>query len=117
MNQPFKKDVCTQTRMCYKSQSRSARVAKHDERKKKNLIKKLTVWGEDRSLNVACSGRCVAAGCVRVCDDESESEIKVVYSQTSNPSTKALAWESEGGEGLKKERERENVHPQSIKPH
>lgn len=43
---------------------------------------------------------------MRVCDDESESEIKVVYSQTSKPSTKALAWESEGGEGLKK-KERE----------
>lgn len=49
-----------------------------------------------------------------VCDDE--SKIKVVYSQTSKPSTKALAWESEGGEGLKKKKKRENVHPQSIKP-
>ena len=52
-------------------------------------------------MNVGCKGRCVAAGCMRVCDDESESEIKVVYSQTSKPSTKALAWESEGGVRVK----------------
>ena len=44
---------------------------------------------------------------MRACDDESESEIKVVYSQTSKPSTKALAWESEGGEGLTKIKKRE----------
>ena len=44
----------------------------------------------------------MCGGWVRACDDESESEIKVVYSQTSKPSTKALAWESEGGEGLTK---------------
>lgn len=42
--------------------------------------------------------------CVCVCGDE--SEIKVVYFQTSKPSTKALAWESEGGEGLKEKKER-----------
>lgn len=46
----------------------------------------------------------MCGGWVRVCDDESESEIKVVYSQTSEPSTKALAWESEGGEGLTKKK-------------
>lgn len=43
-------------------------------------------------------------GWVHACD---ESEIKVVYSQTSKPSTKAMAWESE---------ERENVQPQYVKP-
>lgn len=56
---------------------------------------------------------------MRACDDESESKIKVVYSQTSEPSSKALAWESEGGEGLtkiKKNKKREKLQPQSIKP-
>ena len=37
-----------------------------DEKKKtEKLIEKLTVWGEDCSLDVGRSGRCVAAGCVR----------------------------------------------------
>lgn len=56
---------------------------------------------------------------LRVCGDESESElkdIKEVYSQTSKPSTKGLAWENMGGEGLKKKKEGENAHPKSIKP-
>lgn len=35
-----------------------------------------------------------------------ESEIKVVYTQTSEPSTKALIWESDKSE---------NVHPQNKK--
>lgn len=42
---------------------------------KKNLIKKDKVRGEDCSLNVGCSGRCVAGGCVCF-GDESESELR-----------------------------------------
>lgn len=59
-------DVCMQTRMRNKSWSQSTLVAMGDEKKKtEKLIEKLTVWGEDCSLDVGRSGRCVAAGCVR----------------------------------------------------
>lgn len=36
----------------------------------------------------------------RVYAYDDESEIKVVYSQTTNPSAKALAWESEEREKM-----------------
>lgn len=95
-------DVCMQTRMRNKSWSQSTLVAMGDE-KKKNRKVNWKAHGLRWGLLFGCGPQWqMCGGWVRVCDDESESEIKVVYSQTSEPSTKALAWESEGGEGLTK---------------
>lgn len=66
----------TQTWTCYISESLGTSAAECDEGgEKKNLIKKDKVRGEDCSLNVGCSGRCVAGGCVCF-GDESESELR-----------------------------------------
>lgn len=62
----------------------------------RNLIKKLTIWGHAHvtGLLFECGLQWqMCGGWVHAWDDE--SEIKVVYSQTSKPSTKTLAWESE----------------------
>lgn len=57
----------------------------------------------------------MCGGLVRAGDDESESEIKVVYSQTSKPSSKALAQESEGGEGFKKRKFEPRIYKTPIR--
>lgn len=82
------------------------------KKKKRKLIKKLKVWGEDCSSNVGCSGRCVAAGCVCVCARRWEWERD--YFQTSKPFDQSLGMGKAGWRRVKKIIKK--AHPQSIKP-